>query len=189
MPKEIIDAARSGNPVFAMEYLVAEYETKLRAAAMRQLNHMSDVEDAVQEAYIATYPKLGAFIGCKGPGPDMLESYLFSSLRYICWDLNGGKKPVVDPSSLPIPSTEVPELDKIVDDELRCRLNECVNRQPKRSQAIINLRFEQDLSWEEIAEILKTTIPTVKNELQYTKRRIGYCMRKWLQENASSHFC
>ena len=71
------------------------------------------------------------------------------------------------------------DLEQIVDDErTRQRLAECVQALPFRYRAVIALRYEGDMSYEEIAAALSLPLNTVRTHL----RRARGLLRRSLEE-------
>ena len=83
-------------------------------------------------------------------------------------------------ASLNIPDTgKVPE-EKTLGIELDKKIKEAIDNLPEQFRLVIVLREIQDLSYEEIAEITKTSIGTVKSRLSRARARLQEEIKPYL---------
>lgn len=74
--------------------------------------------------------------------------------------------------ALNIPDTEMHPEEKTLVSELDSKIMESIENLPEQFRVVIVLRELQGLSYEEIAEITKTTIGTVKSRLSRARARL-----------------
>src|SRR5262249_55736148 len=77
-----------------------------------------------------------------------------------------GADPVVPADPGPSP------LEDLLLDQERRRLRAAIGRLPPQMQTCCRLRFEQGLKYEEVAQVMKLSIETVKAHLHQAKRRL-----------------
>jgi len=176
--------ARRGN-VEAFNGLVLHYQAMVYNLAYRVIGEPDAAADATQEAFISAFRALGSYRG------GSFKSWLLRIVTNACYDEMRRRKrrPA---SSL----DELDGLDETVDEpvltspaegpeahavrrELREALQEAIQLLPEEQRVILVLSDVQELSYEEIAEITRTNLGTVKSRLSRARARL----REILQAN------
>ena len=88
---------------------------------------------------------------------------------------------VVDPQEMPEPTT-APERSvesRVQGGEVINDFVEALDELDELSRSIVVLREVEDLSYEEIAEVLNVPLPTVKTRLLRARRKLGAALREW----------
>jgi RNA polymerase sigma-70 factor (ECF subfamily) len=180
----LIEEAKNGNES-SFEALILSCRKKAWNIAFQYMRNENDAMDALQESFIKIYKNLKGFKGdsrfdtwvhritvntCK----DMLrknEKYKLNDSIYTGGDDGEYMRdfPDADPG---------PE-DTFMMSELASELLLCVDRLPPDHREVIILRDIQNLSYEEISEILDTSLGTVKSRIS---RARGNLRRIWLEQ-------
>jgi len=146
---EIIERVKRGeNDLF--EILVRRYEGKLYALAWRMLHNRADVEDAVQEAFMKAYRSLNRF-----RGDARFSTWLYRiALNHILSQLRkSSKRRKVDIDLTRMESLQTPTRASR-QKHLRAAVILATDELPPRQRAIFHMRYEEERSHAEIAEIL-----------------------------------
>jgi len=182
MMDELVRAAAKGNEE-AFAQLVRLHENKVYHLALRLCGNPEDASDVAQEAFLSAWRGLPNFRGESG-----FTTWLYRLVNNAAIDhLRRGKKqrfdvsiddeeaPVDTPDPAPGPqeAAEGKELQQAVADGLR-QMNE-------DHRQVLVLREIQQLSYEEIAQVLQLDLGTVKSRIS----RARNSLRKILLENGN----
>jgi len=142
--------------------IVQRHQQAVFNASYHVLGNVHDAEDAAQEAFIRAYQFFNQY-DLDRP----LEPWLLRIAINVCLNRVEGHKSVVDldderaplPDSNPGPEAQTITRDR--DEIIRYELS----RLPPRYRVVIELRHVQELSYEQIAKILKRPLSDVKSDL------------------------
>ena len=164
--------------VNAFEKLVTEYEKGVYAIALRMTGNPEDASDMTQEAFIKAYNSLQSF-----RGDSKFSVWLYRIASNVCLDFlrSRSRKPTV---SLSVEDDEGEETQLDVTDESqspellleRSLTRDAVQRglqalAPDYRQILL-LREIQGLSYEEIADVLRIEVGTVKSRIFRARKRL-----------------
>ncbi len=164
--------------VNAFEKLVTEYEKGVYAIALRMTGNPEDASDMTQEAFIKAYNSLQSF-----RGDSKFSVWLYRIASNVCLDFlrSRSRKPTV---SLSVEDDEGEETQLDVADESqspellleRSLTRDAVQRglqalAPDYRQILL-LREIQGLSYEEIADVLRIEVGTVKSRIFRARKRL-----------------
>lgn len=125
------------------------------------LGQMEEAEDALQEVW---YKVLTA-----GRVPERFRPWLYKIARNHCLNVVRGRARRKDDRDLPagsqIEAAMTGHLTRLVKEELRHRVTELVAGLPEAQREALRLRYVEDLSRAEIAEILEVSESVVKSRL------------------------
>ena len=158
--EKLIAMARAGNPR-AFETIVDRYQGRLLGFCRQMLGSTEDAEDVLQEVFVNAYR---AMLGDERE--INLRPWLYRIARNRC--LNHLRKPTADAqeSMDMVPAVEASSTAERVHnrEEFRQILSD-VNKLPETQRSALLLREMDDLSYEEIAAAMETTVPSVKSLL------------------------
>jgi len=171
--EQLIKKSQQGD-IKAFEELVLQYQNKIYALAYRYMGNEEDAYDMSQEAFIKAYKSLRSFKGKSSFG-----TWLYRVVSNICLDELGRRKRRIVPLSLdePLATLDGDEVEKEIADtsptadilyeqkEFLLYIQQLLDQMKIEHKTVIVLRDQMDLSYEEIAEILKCSIGTVKSRL------------------------
>lgn len=147
----------------AFEELVRKYQREVYGLACRIVTDAEEAKDLTQQAL------LQAFIHIKSFRRDaQFRTWLFRIAINQCYNYLKSKKKFGDPVDLDeisIAGTESPEADLVSQDDRR-RLYAALERLPAKQRAVITLKVEQGLSYQEISQVLGGTAGAA---------RVNYC--------------
>ena len=179
----IVEQVQKGNSQ-AYNLLVIKYQHKIRDVALKFTNNQADASDIAQEAFIKAYRAIGSFRGeCSfytwiyritvNTAKSFLESN--SKHRYAL-DVDAPEFESQDTQGV-LTSNESP--DRLIEsDELKRVIFKALNELPYDLKQAIMLREIEGKSYDEIAEIMKTPIGTVRSRIFRARQFIEEQMAK-----------
>lgn len=154
-----IEACRRGERE-AFDRLVERYQRDVYRICYRYVNDHHDASDMAQEVFLRAYKALDRF-----RGDSAFSTWLYRIAVNACLNFRALRRPVTQelPETLADP---VPLATSRVerDDEAR-RVRAAVGRLPEKQRATLILKIYHELTHEEVAEILGSTVGTVKANL------------------------
>ncbi len=154
----------------AFERLIEEYADRIYNLALRITGNRADAEDSMQEAFLSAYRAWSTFRGHSSRSTWLYRIAVNEALTLL---RRRGGAPVPMDESLLIP---VPDGCGAVAERLAVQSALARVRQDHR--AILVLRFWEDLSYEEIAEVLGISLPVMKMRLKRAKEEF----RTWYED-------
>lgn len=158
---EIIALAVQAGDIEAFGELVARYEDKLKRYARKFLAREEEIEDLVQDVFIKAYTNINSF--------DI-------KLRFSPWIYRIAHNTFVNElkrksrygfdffeADVLLPLLPAPERadDYVLSDELRVEIDKSLKSLPPKYREVIILHYFEDLSYQEISDILKIPVTTV----------------------------
>lgn len=166
---QIIKAVIDGNQA-AFAELVRRYERAVRAVAVDVLGDLHAAEDAAQEAFVKAFAKLHTLRNSKTFGPWLLKITRHEALNHI------RRRPK---SEYVADLTEIPvhQRNGRLDEESKLLLG-AVMKLPEHERRAVILRYFDDLSVRNIADITDRSVGTITKQLSRAHARL----RKQLKE-------
>jgi RNA polymerase sigma factor (sigma-70 family) len=158
--EKLIAMARSGN-AGAFEMIVDRYQGRLLGFCRQMLGSTEDAEDVLQEVFVNAYRAMLA-----DEREINLRPWLYRIARNRC--LNHLRKPSADAqeSMDMVPEVEAASTaEKVHNREEFRQIVSDVNKLPETQRSALLLREMDALSYEEIADAMETTVPSVKSLL------------------------
>jgi RNA polymerase sigma factor (sigma-70 family) len=156
----LIAMARAGNPG-AFETIVDRYQGRLLGFCRQMLGSTEDAEDVLQEVFVNAYR---AMLGDERE--INLRPWLYRIARNRC--LNHLRKPTADAqeSMDMVPAVEAASTaEKVHNREEFRQLLTDVGKLPETQRSALLLREMDAMSYEEIAQAMETSVPSVKSLL------------------------
>lgn len=145
----------SGNHVAFVDYVRLRGGALLRTALSLTGNNRADAEDLVQSTLVKTYLSLD-----KISGPAALDTYIRRVM--VNTHISGWRRRRVDE----YPTDELPDepaSDPMPERELHEVVQRAIDRLPRRMRAAVVLRYFEDMSEAEVADVLGVSVGTVKS--------------------------
>ena len=149
----------------AFSQLVEVYQRPVFNLCYRMLGDAAEAEDAAQETFIRAYTRLASY------DPNRkFSSWMLAIASHYCIDrLRQRRMGLVAWDDLPTGSwlsDMQPKPEEVaLDRETQRQVRELLNDLPPDYKAVVTLRYWHELSYEEIAETLHTTVPAIKSRL------------------------
>lgn len=149
--------------------LVARYQTRIYNMAYRMVHSREEAEDITQETFLNVYRALGTFRG------DRFSPWIYKIASNLCLDYLRRRRPATVSLDAPVgPEGDIPR--EIADEtflpeeaaligSLGLDVQQAIDRLPDKYKSVLVLRHIEDLTYEEIAEILNLPLGTVKTRL------------------------
>ncbi len=181
--KEWIRKAQRGDAE-AFAALVAEHQQFVYNLALRTVGNAQEAEDIAQEAFVRAWLALPNF-----RGQSQFRTWLYRIVNNLCYNRlprlrrelaaageeEAGELP--DESSVGVDPASGLEAD-----ERRAFLHREIEALPESYRLLVTLRYQQELSYEEIASVLSLPLGTVKTGLFRAKARLRSALSEFEQE-------
>jgi RNA polymerase sigma-70 factor (ECF subfamily) len=167
---EICELVQKGDREAYEEIVVRHMQTAYYVALAFLHNHQ-DALDISQEAFIRAFRKIKKY-DTKRP----FFPWFYRILKNLCIDHYKHRRRL---NEVPLENVRVLEFEQ-EDREMKKALWKGIDELPDEQKEIIVLRYFQQLSYQEIAEILDKPIGTVMSSLHYAKKRLKGIVGKYV---------
>lgn len=160
----------------AFTLLVKAYQNKVYSLAYYATKNHHDAEDVAQEVFLKIWRALPSY---RGEAPDV---WIMKIAKHTCLDFLKQKKRVepleyeIDGQSAerPIPDTDVQSNppEAAMQEQRRKELAKALLRLSDEHREILTLRYMNDLSYEQLQEVLGVGMGTVKSRLSRAKKSL-----------------
>lgn len=151
---------------FAM--LMERYKERIYWYIRRTVVSHEDAEDVLQECFIKVYQHVGKF-----KGNSKLYTWIYRIATNECIKLFRSRKiSFVDNKEIDTVLISRLQYEMCNEEEIVLKFKEAVLRLPKQQQAVFNLRYYDDLSYEEIAQIIDSSVGTLKTNYHYAVEKV-----------------
>jgi RNA polymerase sigma factor (sigma-70 family) len=149
-------------------HIINKYKNQLYATILRMTKNPQDAQDFVQEAFIKVYHQLGKYDG-KGSFSSWIQRVAINH----CLDQFRKKsfQMTVELSEEKLENPSHPEVIFLKKERSR-QLERLVAALPEDERMIILLRYVNELSYDEMSELLETPVSTVRNKLHRAKLKM-----------------
>lgn len=156
--------------------LVHAHQTFVYNLALRVLGHPQEAEDLAQEAFVRAWLALPRF-----RAEARFSTWLYRIVVNLCYnrlprlrrELNALGEEQIEAWPDETPAAEA----HLEDEALRRRLQCEIERLPESYWLLITLRFQQELSYEAIAQVMALPLGTVKIGLFRARARLRQALR------------
>jgi RNA polymerase sigma-70 factor (ECF subfamily) len=158
--REAIEACRRGERA-AFDLLVERYQRDVYRLCYRYLGNHEDANDMAQEAFLKAWRGLGSF-----RGDSAFSTWIYRIAVNTCLNFRSSRKPAAaeEPSdSLPDHRPSAPE--RMLGRERERQVRAAIARLPDKQRATLILKVYHELTHEEVARVLGSTVGTVKANL------------------------
>jgi RNA polymerase sigma-70 factor, ECF subfamily len=171
----LVERFKSGDAA-AFDQLVTRYWDRIYAMVHQLLRNAEDAEEVTQDAFIRAHRGLGNFRGDSAFSTWLYQiaTNLARNRYWYWWRRKRDKSVSLDAPVGPDNDTTIADLipaeqetpeDATVTREFVSRVAECMEELNEKHREILILRNVQNLSYEEIAEILGISVGTVKSRI------------------------
>lgn len=172
-----VPQAKAGEPE-AWSTLFRRYQLPLYVYVFELVRDEQASLDIVQETFIAAVRHIGSL-----REESKFGGWLFGIAHQKCiqlWHKQRRAEVLRDEIAEAPPDLEDSPDEMLIRREQETELMKLINQLPVPQRSVVLLRFVEDFSLEQIAEITETSVGTVKSRLHYAKR----ALRKILEEES-----
>jgi RNA polymerase sigma-70 factor, ECF subfamily len=169
-----LEQAQKGDKA-AFGKLIEAYQTPVYNLAYRMLNNSGEAEEAAQEAFIRAYTRLATY----NPA-HKFSTWMLSITSNYCIDLIRKRRAILLSIDEPLPPHPALTTEKTKGPEAQMMVNEqqelvqsLLEELPADYRQAVVLRYWHDLSYEEIAEIMETTVSAIKSRLFRARKQLA----------------
>jgi RNA polymerase sigma factor (sigma-70 family) len=174
---ELIEAFKKGNQN-AFNIIVRKYQKRVYWIIRKMVLDHDDADDLTQEVFLKLYRSISDF-----RGESKFFTYIYKiSINYSLNHLNRNKKMIT--RKVNIEFAELKSHYKKADEEFDSKertklLEEAILSLPKQQRAVFNMRYYDNLTYEEISNILSKSVGGMKANYFHAIKKIG----KYLKGN------
>ena len=144
----------------AFDRLVERYQRDVYRLCFRYVNNHHDASDMAQEVFLKAYRALAKF-----RGDSSFSTWLYRIAVNTCLNFRAARKAPAEELSEHVADGRMPVVERLERDERSQRVRKAVARLPEKQRATLILKVYHDLTHEEVARILGSSVGTVKANL------------------------
>ena len=184
--QQLVERAQRGDK-HAFELLVAKYQRRLQRLISRFVRDAAEAEDVTQEAFIKAYRALPAFRGESAfytwlyrIGINTAKNYLVALKRRAPTSTLFDSEEAEDFEGVDgLQDTNTPE-NELMSKQVAAVVNATLMKLPDDLRTALTLREIEGLSYEEIAEIMRCPIGTVRSRIFRARETVATNLRPLL---------
>jgi len=177
--EKLVHQAQQGDTE-AFAELVLEHQRFAFNLALRALSDPQEAEDIVQEAFLKAWQALSRF-----RRQARFQTWLYRIVMNLCYnrlprlraDVEQASDEKIDFIAASKPLHNPPAALEM--DELQEFLQRQIDHLPESHRLLISLRYQQDLSYAEIAEIMDAPLGTVKTGIFRARQRLRDALQEF----------
>lgn len=170
---QLVERAQKGDPE-AFAALVTEHQRYVYNLAVRLLQNEEEALDLAQETFVRAWTALPNF-----RGQSQFRTWLYRIVTNLCYNRLPNLRRSLNELGDDV-IAELPETDLAFDNpahglenrELRSYLHHAIEGLDESYRLLISLRYQNELSYEEIASLLNLPLGTVKTGLFRAKEQL-----------------
>ena len=174
-----------GGDMAAFEQLVERHQALVAGTAARMLGSNSDVEDIAQQVFIRVWKSASRYRPRAKFTTWLLKitrNLVFNELRRTKRRAQLPLQAEPDAEEIPLPDevTAAPDAS-LLESELQQAIENAIAELPETQRMALILRRYEDLSYEDIAEVLDLSVPAVKSLLFRARTELRARLGKYLE--------
>lgn len=176
----------AGGDTTAFESLIERHQALVAGTVARMLGSNSDVEDIAQQVFIRVWRSAGRYVARA-----KFTTWLLKITRNLVFnEMRRAKRhphvPVqIDPEAEELPlkdeTAETPDAT-LLQTELQQAIEDAIMQLPETQRMALVLRRYEDLSYEEIADIMELSLPAVKSLLFRARTELRERLKAYLEK-------
>ena len=149
--------------------LMDKYKKSIYWHIRRLVISHEDAEDILQETFIQVYRFVSSF---KGESKIYTWLYRIATNECIRHFRNNDKKDYTEALNSEEQSGELSETDSDNSEVIMYKFQEAISQLPERQRIVFNLRYFDELSYEDIGQILDSSVNALKTNYHYASEKI-----------------
>lgn len=182
--QDLLQRAQKGDQE-AFAALVTEHQSYVYNLALRVLKNQEEALDIAQETFVRAWKALPNF-----RGQSLFRTWLYRIVTNLCYNRLPGLRRSLDDLGDEVIS-EIPETDIAFDNpsrglearELRSYLHRAIDELDEHYRLLISLRYQNELSYEEIAGMLNLPLGTVKTGLFRAREQLRRALERYQESS------
>ena len=174
----------AGGDTSAFEKVIERHQALVAGTAARMLGSNSDVEDIAQQVFIRVWKSARRYV----PRAKFTTWLLKITRNLVFNELRRAKRRAHVPLQSEPGAEEIPLKDEtnpapdasLLEAELQRAIEEAIMQLPESQRMALVLRRYEQLSYEEIAEVLDLSVPAVKSVLFRARTELRSRLNKYL---------
>jgi RNA polymerase sigma-70 factor (ECF subfamily) len=170
----------------AFEQLIERHQVLVAGTVARMLGSNSDVDDIAQQVFIRVWKSASRYV----PRAKFTTWLLKITRNLVFNELRRSKRHAHVPMRLDPETEELPVKDAVnqapdaslLEAELQRKIEEAILSLPESQRMALILRRYEDLSYEQIAEILDLSVPAVKSLLFRARTELRVRLKSYLEK-------
>lgn len=159
----------------AISLLLEIFEKPLYWHIRKMVISHDDTRDVLQEVFLRAWKNIRGFKKETGLSTWMYRIATNETLRFLEKKRNLFEKKQKLEAIL---ARKLDEMDLISGDKIQIQLQKAVLKLPEKQRLVFNMRYFDDMKYEEIAEILETTINSTKVNYHHAKTKIEQLLKE-----------
>ncbi len=169
--EQAVESLRSGSAE-AFQFLYQKYHNKVYRFCLRMLGSEQAAKDAFQDTFVKVYEKRESFNG------DNFSAWLFTIARHTCYNMMRASK---EHSSFD-ETYHAMKIQKTTDFGLQKALESAINSLADNHKEAFILREYEELTYEEIAEVLEIELSLAKIRVFRARRKLRTILKPIMKE-------
>lgn len=170
----------------AFEELVERHQSLVAGTIARMLGSNSDVEDIAQQVFIRVWKSAGRYVARAKFTTWLLKitrNLVFNELRRARRHAQVPlqSEPGADEMPLPDEAARAPDTS-LLETELQQAIEGAIKQLPESQRMALVLRRYEEMSYEQIAEVLEVSVPAVKSVLFRARTELRERLRLYLEK-------
>jgi len=153
---ELVQLVKSGEPE-PFDELVRRHSVKIHDLCYKILRNYDDASDMAQETFIKAYRKINKF-----DGRSQFSTWLYRIAVNNCLNYIKKQRPTEEIYDEMMSGGKDDPVERYRSKKLREMIYEAVAKLPTVQRAVFTLRTLEDMSYQEVSDILKKPISTIK---------------------------
>jgi RNA polymerase sigma-70 factor (ECF subfamily) len=176
----------AGGDTVAFETLVERHQALVAGTIARMLGSNSDVEDIAQQVFIRVWKSAARYVARA-----KFTTWLLKITRNLVFnEMRRAKRHPHVPVQIDPEAEELPLKDEItappdatlLQEELQGKIDDAIAQLPDTQRMALVLRRYQELSYEEIAEVLELSVPAIKSLLFRARTELRERLQDYLNK-------
>jgi RNA polymerase sigma-70 factor (ECF subfamily) len=168
----------------AFEHLIEKHQALVAGTIARMLGSSSDVEDIAQQVFIRVWKSARRYVPRAKFTTWLLKitrNLVFNEMRRTKRRPHVALQPDQSPEDLPLRDETTPAPDaSLLESELQQAIEDAIQQLPETQRMALVLRRYEQLSYEQIADVLDLSVPAVKSVLFRARTELRSCLAKYL---------
>lgn len=150
--------------------VIAKYTEPLYWQIRRMVENHDDANDVLQETFIKAWSSIDHFRGDAKLSTWLYKIAINESLTFIARERKRLNVSIDDEASMLVNAIEADE--NIDGDQLALELRKAIARLPEKQRLVFNMRYYDEMKYEQMAEILGTSVGALKTSYHLAVKKI-----------------